>query len=275
MSVVKSIIDRDDIVFGLQELGVREGDTVFVHASLSRFGHVEEGPEGVVSALQALVGASGTVAMPGFTFQLRDMPRPVIDMRHTPCWAGAVYEHFRTTRPVHRSTHITHSVIACGSRAADLTATHSITPCGAQSPFPRLVRLEAKLLLLGVSHNSNTTLHAVEEELALPHMVFRELEGAQIIDAAGKQRPLQENTVHENAKRYDFNYISEHLDRLGIQKQRLIGDAVVRCIDMRDMYEFGREMLTADPQALLRRDEAYFEIPVCRDDLPFHCRHRA
>ena len=156
---------------------MRDGDLLFVHASLSKFGFVQGAEETVIAALLESVGRRGTLAMPAFSFQLNDVPEPVFDVRHTPCWVGRIYETFRTRYAAHRSHHCTHSVCAVGARARELTATHSREPCGATSPFPKLAHWNGKILLLGVSHNCNTTFHAVEEQEGLYYMNFRELPG--------------------------------------------------------------------------------------------------
>jgi hypothetical protein len=38
----KSTVLEEDILLGIKNLGVRNGDTMLVHSSLSSFGHVEE-----------------------------------------------------------------------------------------------------------------------------------------------------------------------------------------------------------------------------------------
>jgi len=128
-------VSFEDLVRGFEEIGVRPGDVVFVHASLSSFGYVDGGVDMLIEALLAAVGPGGTLAMPGFSFQLTNVPSPVFDVRFTPCWASKIYERFRLRKGVSRSHHATHSVCATGVRAAELTATHSVTPCGPESPF--------------------------------------------------------------------------------------------------------------------------------------------
>ena len=48
----------------LRALGVRDGDVLMVHSSLSALGFVAGGPQAVCDALLGAVGPSGTVAMP-------------------------------------------------------------------------------------------------------------------------------------------------------------------------------------------------------------------
>ena len=62
-----SRVDKDVIVQGLRELGLREGDLMVVHSSLSSFGYVVGGPDTVIDALLETVGPRGTVIMPTHT----------------------------------------------------------------------------------------------------------------------------------------------------------------------------------------------------------------
>ncbi|MEN6548905.1 MAG: AAC(3) family N-acetyltransferase [Armatimonadia bacterium] len=259
----KTLVTKQMVLDGLLELGLREGDVVFAHGSLSRFGFVEGGEETVIQALLEAVGPTGTLAMPGFTFQLNTEPEPVFDVLNTPCWVGRIYETFRTRYAAYRSHHCTHSVCAVGRRARELTATHSLTPCGATSPFPKLAHWHGKILFMGVSLNCNTTFHAVEEQENLFYMEFRDLPGATIVDEEGCQRPLP-TRVHRPLRSYDFNRMDEPLTRERIQQQRLVGDAIARCVQAGPMFDYAVEAVRRDPEALLKQGEERIDIPVGR-----------
>ena len=57
-------VTKQDIVNALAELGVKPGDLLEVHSSLSSFGHVEGGAAAVVEALMEAVTEEGTIYMP-------------------------------------------------------------------------------------------------------------------------------------------------------------------------------------------------------------------
>lgn len=56
-------VTKETIKVGLRKLGLRKGDTVGVHCSLSSFGHVEGGADAVIDALLETVGKQGNVVM--------------------------------------------------------------------------------------------------------------------------------------------------------------------------------------------------------------------
>src|SRR6188472_4529829 len=57
-------ISVDDLEKDFRNAGIVKGDVVLVHSSLSRIGHLKDGPKTFVDALQNVVGAEGTILMP-------------------------------------------------------------------------------------------------------------------------------------------------------------------------------------------------------------------
>lgn len=57
-------ITKQDIINGLLDLGLKSGNEIEVHSSLSSFGYVEGGAEIVISALKEVVGENGSIFMP-------------------------------------------------------------------------------------------------------------------------------------------------------------------------------------------------------------------
>ncbi|MEM7498674.1 MAG: AAC(3) family N-acetyltransferase [Pseudomonadota bacterium] len=177
----------DRLAADLAALGIRFGDVLMVHASLSALGRVEGGAEGVVEALVAAIGADdpdgGTLLLPGFRGSLcvpgrhRELPAPLHEKAQhlsqwlppdeTPTTMGAIPEAFRRRPGTLRSPHPTDAYLANGPKAAALCAAHSLPfGTGPGSPAGRLYEWDAKQLLLGVGFNRLTQLHHAETRLA-------------------------------------------------------------------------------------------------------------
>ncbi len=261
-------VTLDDLIEGLRRVGVQPGDTVLCHSSLSKFGYVEGGAETVVEALLKVVGPEGTVASAAGQPSADLGPNPVFDILNTPARRGVISEAVRK-RADGRSPHLVDSISALGPAAAYLTSTHSDTNCGADSPYQKIMATDAQILLLAVSHNSNTTFEAIEEEMAPPYVKFREVPGVRMIDEFGQERPLP-TRLHDYDYPYDFNRMNDPLIRAGAQTEIVIGEAIVRRISAAKMRQVVMAAIQADPFALRLRpgQRRLPEIPTSIHDLP-------
>ena len=185
----KDIIDRTDtpltvasLTDKLRENGLAEGQTVIVHMAMSKLGWIVGGAEAVILALLAAVGNTGTIMMvtnngnntdpsewqhppvPEQWWQLIRDNTPAYNPLTTPTWGmGVVPELFRTWPGVIRSGHPGFSLAARGPNASYLTADHALEEdAGDRSPLGKLYELDGHVLLLGVEHWNNTSLHLAE-----------------------------------------------------------------------------------------------------------------
>jgi aminoglycoside 3-N-acetyltransferase len=160
-------ITYSDIIAALRSLGVRAGDVLVVHSSLSSFGdNVEGGANAVVDALLASVSPGGSVFTP--TFNYGQLP---YDPATTPSLAGAISEALRRRPEAQRSLQPTHPWAGIGPAAGEVLEGHErATPFGRGSPIWRLWERDARVLLLGVDHRANSMIHVAEESLDLPYL---------------------------------------------------------------------------------------------------------
>ncbi len=237
----------------LAKLDLSAGHVVLVHSALSRFGWVQGGAEAVIDALLMVVGASGTVLMPTLTGEPTHDPEhpPVFDVERTPCWTGRIPETFRQRPAAVRSVHPTHSVAALGALAEELTQAHihSVTPCDDLSPYGKLAhRDDGYILLLGVGHEANTTLHHVEERVGVdyhvqstPTLCTLRFEG---------QRAQHHYFLHRWDTPRHFDIVEPLLTERAIQRIAQIGQATVRLVAARAMAECVAQCLRANPRFL-------------------------
>lgn len=157
----------------LQALGLQPGDTVLVHSSFKALGRWNGTPDQVIDALLKVLTPAGTLLMPSFQKGLEFFlvqGGVVFDVLESPSELGIISETFRRRPGVLRSWNPTHCTAGCGPGAADILSGHHLCPIsvGCGSPYHKLILHGGKILLLGVGHGSNTTLHFIENSSGAP-----------------------------------------------------------------------------------------------------------
>jgi Aminoglycoside N3''-acetyltransferase len=173
---------KQRIIDDLDELRISRGDSVLVHASMRAVGPVEGGADTVVEALLEAVGPDGTIVAP--VFQAANHVRPdwndPLAIASAVCpfdlsaicveEVGILAERIRLHPDARRSAHPSLSFAAMGSNAAFITENAPFHfPLGTNGPLARLHQLNGKVLLIGVTHAVNSSLHLAEVWANVPY----------------------------------------------------------------------------------------------------------
>jgi len=167
----EGMVTRKEVHQAARAAGICPGDMVLVHSSFRSLGPVEGGAETVIAGLLDAIGPEGTLVLP--TFAQKDFAN-AYETWHMdkPSDTGYLTEYFRTRPGSVRSDQATHSVAACGAKAQWLTQTHGHThklfgnmgdtPFSADSPWEKMYRENARILMLGVTPRYTTFRHYAE-----------------------------------------------------------------------------------------------------------------
>ena len=170
---------RRSLASSFSELELERGTVICVHSALSALGHLADGPESVIFALQDAV-PDCTIMMPSFPFGgtaldyvLSDR---IFDPLGAPSKSGLLTETMRKMPNVLRSLHPTHPCIALGPVADELVknSEFSTTPFGDSSTYGRFsLRDDAVLLLI---HTNNTSIvHRFQEIVDMPNLFMPDI----------------------------------------------------------------------------------------------------
>lgn len=200
------VITRQHLINNLLQAGLKSGDSVMVHSSLSKIGYVEGGAATVVDALLEVVGSTGNLLMPAFahsTFSKYYLDsNPVFDINNSPSKAGAITEDFRKRKSTLRSFHPTDSVCASGPLADYFTNSHfgQLTPYNQFSPYFKLAMQQGKILNIGVPLNTScTNLHTLEDAVDFKFPIYHaQIFEARMIDIDGREQRMK-TKVHDPA----------------------------------------------------------------------------
>jgi aminoglycoside 3-N-acetyltransferase len=158
---------------------------------------------------------------------------------------GVVADRFRRLPGVRRSDHPA-SFAARGPLAAAIVAPHPLAPPhGLDSPVGRAAALGGFVLLVGVGHSEDTTLHLAE---ALARVPYRARKHATVLQGGVATRVEYDETDHCCA---GFARVDPWLRARGLQREGAIGRAAARLVRAADLLAVAVPALLADPFVFL------------------------
>ena len=153
------------LISDFKRIGLKKGDIILLHSSLSKMGWTVGGPVAVIMALQKVITEEGTIIMPSFTtensnpvlwhyppvpkdwWQIIKDNQPAFNPKYSSTRAmGRITETFRTFPGVLRSSHPQESFSAWGKLAEFITKNHLVSPVfGNDCPLSKFYNLEGKV----------------------------------------------------------------------------------------------------------------------------------
>jgi len=248
----------------IDHLNVRAGDVVFVHSSVDRL-KLDFRLSRVIPLLLEIIGDSGTLLFPTYPkLTSHDYLRSgeVFDVRKTPSYMGMLSEAARRDRRSVRSLHPTKSVCAIGPLARELTATHHASPYpyDSSSPYYKLIDHGGKVVGLGVSTESLSFVHCVDDALKKEFPVdpyVPELFRARCIDDDGEEVAVR-TCVHDMTKmKHDVpKFVRKYISETACKDLVIYGTPFFRA-DARELFDelvaFARRGVTIYPRSVYKR----------------------
>lgn len=253
----------------LRALGLEEGATVLVHTSLRAIGPILGGADGLLQALLSVLGDTGTLMVPAFSWATVDPaswnnPPPPEKL---PALQALVVAFSPVTemnpslgvfpRIVHRapgalrSCHPSTSFVALGGRAGELVAKQNVNRAfGPDGPLGKLAELDGWVLLLGVDFRSATSVHCAEDRADLPYL----LRDSPARIKSGPDTWVE--STHDYNCSEDFNVVIPVLRERGQIHSGKVGAAQCYLVRQNHLVHAGLALLARERGALLcQRDD--------------------
>ncbi|MEA2637673.1 MAG: aminoglycoside 3-N-acetyltransferase [Chloroflexota bacterium] len=245
----------DSLLGQLTKLPLPDDATVLVHSSLSHLGWVAGGAQAAVDALVRWVGPSGTLVMPthggmsepslwrnpavpeSWWPVIRDHA-PAFDPRQTPTrMMGAIVDCFRSREQSLRSDHPALSFAASGPAARAIVGSHSLDDgLGESSPLARIEALNGFVLLLGVGHANNTSLHLAEHRARCGGKRWVTQGSAVMVD--GRRRWITYRDLDYDS--HDFEALGADFSSTGGETSSTVGTGEAKLMRQRALLDFAQ-----------------------------------
>lgn len=254
-------IDISELARQLLALGVQPGGVLVAHTAFSKVRPVENGPRGLIQALLAALGPTGTLVMPS----MADDDDHCFDPKRTPCLTmGVVADTFWRMPGVMRSDS-PHAFAATGPKAAEITAAHPVdVPHGLDSPIGRVYDLDGQILLLGVGHDADTTIHLAENVAGVRYRQHKHA----TISSGGQPTRYDYSEIDHCCQ--NFNLLDAWLEAQGQQRRGFVGHAPARLARARDVVEAALARLRENETVFLHPPGLCGECDEARASLAGH-----
>lgn len=200
MSSLNNNLIISDLAQKWQNCGMLEGDTIVLHSDVrklllyyNRFSQPKGkkkvrvlSVEDIFDSFLKAVGVKGTLIIPLFNFDFSSNGK-VFDIRSTPSQMGVLTEHARTRGDYLRTKNPVYSFAIFGKNKKYFESIDLHSAIGKDSVFSRLIELDGKIAVLGLSDkNSMTFYHHIEEMHNVAYRIRKNFT-APYIDSSGKE----------------------------------------------------------------------------------------
>lgn len=167
--------NKIDISKSLKKIGIKKGDHLFINPEIFKLGFYEMKEDNkeayygdFISSLKNAVGSRGTLCINSYTFDtLRSNKKFVFESNNTT--SGMLSSYFLKQKGVVRSKHPVFSVAAIGHYAKYICSKNSFHNYGYNSPYQKFIKINGKILNIGMEPWRNPFNHVAEYMIGVPY----------------------------------------------------------------------------------------------------------
>ena len=251
-----------DIIRALNDVGIEQGDTIFVHSDISIFGKIQllkrrDFLENIIKAFKQAIGPDGTLILPTFSYSFCE--NKVYDINNSRSKVGALTEYFRKLPDVKRTINPIFSVGVYGKQKEEYMGIGK--DCfDDESIFGKLLKNKAKVVFFGAPFQSCTFMIYIEQTFNVPYRFIKKFNG--IIKTEEREyrdeytyyvRYLNRNVTRDSSK-------FEHcLINNGMMRKIKLGNGSIMAVKTDSLFKEGLRNLKKDINFLL------LEEPKCNN----------
>ncbi len=241
-------INKSNFIKSLKSVGVKEGDTIFVHSDVSVFGKLATLDRNlllssIIDSIREVVGNDGTIIVPTFSYSF--CKNEIYDPSKTKSTVGTLTEYFRKQKGIIRTTHPIFSVAIWGKNK-QYFANINHDSFDENSIFGKLHKTKGKILFLGAPFVSCTYLHYIEQMHGVPYRYIKKFKGK----IKNKKIYKDEYTFFvrylDRGIIFDTRKLEKHLIKKEVMKETMLGNGRILMVESNDLFNEGMKLLDKD-----------------------------
>jgi len=254
---------QEKIFTSLRKVGLKKGDTILICPQLYTFGKLH----GAVSnkkyykiffnTIKSIVGLNGTICINSYSFQTTRHGKNFY-LEKTKCTSGEFSEYIRGLKGSSRSMHPSFSVSAIGKNKKKICSNNSNTNYGYNSPYDQMLKLNAKVLNLGMEPGYNPYQHVAEFLYGVPYL-YNKLLNVKCFKRGKKiNKQFFSHVRYLDLKwNYDMKIINKKLKENKIYKSAKLGSGKIYCFYASKYLKLVLQLLKKNPYVMLDRIPKY------------------
>ena len=255
------IYDSVRLKQALIDVGVRQGDVIFVHSSYFPDNGFADSPARAVATIVESVGPTGTILMASSAYNTSTEDyvsgTPIFDVQNTASKLGILTEIFRRREGTLRSSNPAHPVLGCGPLAQWFIEGHEncAYSCGPGSPFEKLLEKDAKALFFDAELTHLMFFHYLEHTVKdlLPFPLYSAASTVRVRQSKNNERLVAVYPFSKEARsRRRFANLEAELRRRRMVRETKVGNTRLMLINIRDSLRA--------TQDLTARGKYFYEI---------------
>lgn len=224
-------MNKTDLKNELVKIGLEKNMKILLHVSLSKIGHIDNGPKDLIEAIEEIISTDGILVMPAYNSYGDYKPNLSI-----------VNEYFKTQEDVICTNQIIARLAVWGNQKEKIAANIEYTEeslsfeAGEKSTLARLYENNGWSLFLGTDYSTSTILHLAENRAQWPSkIIFTE----EFVTSEGKKIPFHDVAYQDE----DFNEIGSDFEKEfhnnpTIFRKGKIGNAECKLINQKTFVDF-------------------------------------
>jgi aminoglycoside 3-N-acetyltransferase len=260
MSMKKYDYNRENIRNALLNIGIKQGDSIFIHSNLGFFGKLENAEtekeycQSFKDIFLEILGSEGTLIVPTFSYSFCNNRN--FDINTTKGVCGMFSEYIRLLSQSVRSEDPNFSISAIGKKSKLFTQDIPIHSFGKNSFWEKLLKEKGKICNLNFDVGS-TFIHYVEKSQNVSYR-FDKIFRGNIIKNGIKEKKESYHFVYDLKKAKDapdFTRFHKKALEKNIVKKNDLGKGQVNCISVKNVFNLIMKELQKRPRFLVKEEK--------------------